>query len=84
MGILEEYHAIGGVAQPGVFGTETQVVTVDMRRPTIETVEACRPDVTVRLEDQRETYPWEGVVEKREREKYQPRTWHGSGKASWR
>ena len=67
---------LGGVATPGVYGTESQVVQVDMRCPTIESVTACRPDVVVRLEDKRETYlmdvacPWEGGVEKREREKH--------------
>ena len=76
LSLPREFHAIGGVAQPGVYGTETQVVKVDLRSPTIDTVKACRPDVIVRLEEQQEMYlfdvacSWEGGVEKREREKY--------------
>ena len=76
LSLPREYHAIGGEAKPGVYGSESQVVKVDMRSPTIERVQACRPDVTIRLEDRQETYlldvacPWDGGVEKREREKY--------------
>ena len=69
LGLPKELLAPGGVAQAGVYGTETEAVKVDMKCPTMEATQACRPDLVLR---DRKIYifdvscPWEGG--KRERE----------------
>ena len=47
------YKPRGGVARPGVLGTERKCVKVDQVCPTDRALTACRPDVVVRLEAER-------------------------------
>ena len=77
LGLPKDLLAPGGVARPGVYGTDQLVVTVDTTHPTDGKVPACRPDLVVRMMDHpRRVYifdvacPWEGRVLDCEREKY--------------
>ena len=68
----EQLQGPGGLIQPGVYRTTQQVIKVDLRHPTDETLSANRPDLVIRLQKSyivEVARSWDGAVSTREREK---------------
>ena len=69
------YKTLGGCAKPGVFGTDETMVMVDQVCPTDRVVTEARPDMVVRVTNEKRLLilevacAWEPLIAEREREK---------------